>query len=133
MKVPGISSITISETGQPVIRGYRCTACGAAAERPTLACRRCLARGTVEEFQPALNGKLVTWSIVHRSYPGVPVPFVSAIVELESGLTLKGNLNGCDAKDLHAGMPVVLEFDDAGGKTDKDGNAFVAYHFARAA
>lgn len=129
MKLPGNAAIGISDSGETWIRGFRCSACGAAADEETLACRRCFARGTMEEFRAAQTGKLVTWSIVHRSYPGVPVPFVSAIIDLDDGLTLKGNLTGCEAEDLHAGMPVKLEFDDARGATDKEGNSYVAYHF----
>ncbi|MBV1918069.1 MAG: OB-fold domain-containing protein [Sphingomonadaceae bacterium] len=83
----------------------------------------------MEEYRAGNTGKLVTWSIVHRSYPGIEVPFVSAIVDLDDGLTLKANLTGCDAEDLHEAMPVTLEFDDAGGAKDKEGNSFVAYHF----
>lgn len=129
MKIPGNASICIDDNGQAWIRAYRCGACGAVADEATLACRRCFARGTMEEFRAAQGGKLVTWSIVYRSYPGVPVPFVSAIIELDDGLTLKGNLTGCAAEDLHEGMPVTLEFDDAGGAQDKEGNSYVAYHF----
>lgn len=130
MQRPGQANICISEEGTPWIRGFRCIQCGAAADRQTLACRRCFARDSMEEFEAGNTGKLVTWSIVHRSYPGIPVPFVSAVVEMDDGLTLKANLTGCEADDLHEGMQVTLEFDDAGGAKDKEGNSFVAYHFA---
>ncbi len=129
MQIPGKSNIGISENGDAWLRGFRCTACGATADGLTLACRRCHARGTMEEFRAARTGKLVTWSIVYRSYPGIAVPFVSAVVELDDGLAVKGNLTGCEHDDLHQGMPVTLEFNDAGGAKDKDGNGYVAYHF----
>ena len=130
MQIPGKSNIALTENGEPWIRGFRCTQCGAAADSLTLACRRCHARGTMEEYRAAQTGKLVTWSIVHRSYPGVAVPFISAVIALDDGLAVKGNLTGCEADDLHPSMPVTLQFDDAGGATDKDGNGYVAYHFA---
>ena len=129
MRIPGKSNIGVSESGEAWLRGFRCKECGATADGLTLACRRCHARGTMEEFRAAQSGKLVTWSIVHRSYPGIAVPFISAVVELEDGLTVKGNLTGCEAGDLQQGMPVALEFDDAGGTKDNDGNNYVAYHF----
>lgn len=129
MQIPGKSNIGVSEDGGAWLRGFRCTACGAKADGLTLACRRCHARGTMEEYRAAQTGKLVTWSIVYRSYPGIAVPFVSAVVELDDGLTVKGNLTGSEHDDLHQGMPVTLEFDDAGGTKDKDGNGYVAYHF----
>ncbi len=130
MDQPAKSNIVIAENGDAWVRGYRCTACGTAAEAPTIACRRCHARGTMEETRAAETGKLVTWSIVHRSYPGIAVPFVSAVVALDDGLTLKANLTGCEHDALRAGMPVRLVFDDAGGAKDKEGNGYVAFHFA---
>lgn len=132
MQIPGRSNIAVAENGDAWVRGYRCSACGTAAEVPTIACRRCHARGSMEEFRAGENGKLVTWSIVHRSYPGVPVPFVSAVVRLDDGISIKGNLAGVAHEDLHGGMPVRLVMDDAGGAKDKEGNAYVAYHFTAA-
>ena len=129
MHIPGRSNIAVAENGDAWVRGYRCSACGTAAEVPTIACRRCHARGTMEEFRAGDSGKLVTWSIVHRSYPGVPVPFVSAVVRLDDGISIKGNLDGVAHDDLSAGMPVWLVMDDAGGAKDKEGNDYVAYHF----
>ena len=129
MHIPGRSNIAVAENGDAWVLGYRCSACGTAAEVPTIACRRCHARGTMEEFRAGDSGKLLTWSIVHRSYPGVPVPFVSAVVRLDDGISIKGNLDGVAHDDLSAGMPVRLVMDDAGGAKDKEGNDYVAYHF----
>ena len=67
--------------------------------------------------------------MVHRSYPGVEVPFVSAIVDLDGGLSFKGTLKGVAPDALKAGMPVRLVFDDAGGAVDADGNPYVGFHF----
>lgn len=130
MQIPGKSNIGVSEDGSAWLRGFRCTACGTTADGLTLACRKCHARGTMEEYRAAQDGRLVTWSIVYRSYPGIAVPFVSAVVELGDGLTVKGNVTGVEHDDLHRGMPVTLVFDDAGGAKDNDGNGYVAYHFA---
>jgi len=132
MQIPGRSNIAVAENGDAWVRAFRCTACGTAAEVPTIACRKCHARGTMEEFRAGESGKLVTWSIVHRSFPGIEVPFVSAIVRLDDGISIKGNLKGVAHEDLRAGMPVRLLMDDAGGAKDKDGNAYVAYHFTAA-
>jgi uncharacterized OB-fold protein len=51
------------------------------------------------------------------------------VVRLDDGISIKGNLNGVAHEDLHAGMPVRLVMDNAGGAKDKDGNEYVAYHF----
>ena len=96
---------------------------------PTLACRACASRVAPAAYRSPETGKLYTWSIVHRSYPGVAVPFVSAIVDLDGGLSFKGTLKGVAPEALKAGMPVRLVFDDAGGTRDADGNPYVGFHF----
>lgn len=67
--------------------------------------------------------------MVHRSYPGVAVPFVSVIVDMADGLTLKGTLRDAAAADLRQGLPVRLVFDDAGGAHDKESAPYVGFHF----
>jgi uncharacterized OB-fold protein len=129
MPKPGNSVIRIGADGRPSIAGFRCGECSAAFTEQTLACRRCASRKAPEAFRAVETGKLYSWSVVHRSYPGVAVPFVSAIVDLDDGLTLKGTLRGVDAAAVRQGMPVSLVFDNAGGARDKEGVPYVGFHF----
>ncbi|MBW8755125.1 MAG: OB-fold domain-containing protein [Sphingomonadales bacterium] len=126
---PGSSVIRIGADGRPWIEGFRCYACGAVVAEQTMACRRCASRDAPEGFRAADTGRVHSWSVVHRSYPGVAVPFVSAIVDLDDGLTLKGTLRGVDPAAVRQGMPVSRVFDDAGGARDKDGVPYVGFHF----
>jgi uncharacterized OB-fold protein len=127
---PGNSVIRVGADGRPWVEGFRCEDCGAAVSEPTMACRRCASRKVPAAFRAAETGKVYSWSVVHRSYPGIAVPFVSAIVDLDDGLTLKGTLRGVDAAEVRQGMPVALVFDDAGGARDKDGLPYAGFHFA---
>lgn len=129
MPKPGNSLIRVGADGRPSIEGFRCGDCGGVFTERTMACRRCASRHAPEAFRAAEEGKLYSWSVVHRSYPGVAVPFVSAIVDLNDGLTLKGTLRGVDAKAVRQGMPVSLVFDDAGGARDREGVPYVGFHF----
>ena len=81
------------------------------------------------------KGKLYSYSIVHRSFPGIEVPYISAIVDLEGGGTLKGNLINIDPKpeNIEFDMPVDVVFDDALGRKDQDGNSYISYFFQPAA
>ena len=126
---PGHKAIRLAPDGSAFVEGFRCGACGAAFPEPTMACRACADRARPQAFRATENGKLYSWSVVHRSYPGIAVPFVSAIVDLDDGLTLKGTLQGVAIGALRAGMPVRLMFDNAGGASDKDGAAYVGFHF----
>jgi uncharacterized protein len=126
---PGNTVIRVGADGRPWIEGFRCGDCRAAVTEQTMACRACASRKEPEPFRAVETGTLHSWSVVHRSYPGVAVPFVSAIVDLDDGLTLKGTLRGVDEAGLRQGLPVRLVFDDAGGARDKDGVPYVGFHF----
>ena len=77
------------------------------------------------------KGKLYSYSIVHRSFPGIEVPYISAIVDLEGGGTVKGNLINIDPdpEKIEFDMPVEVVFDDALGRKDRDGNSYISYFF----
>jgi len=126
---PATAIVQISEAGEPWLRGYQCAACAAVVADATLCCRACGSRIAPGAVHLSTRGKLFTWAQVHRSFPGVAVPFVSAIVDLDDGLTVKGTLRGAEPEMLHAGMPVIAVFDDAGGARDADGVAYLGYHF----
>ena len=126
---PATGFIRVGEDLQAWIGGYRCPDCGAVALQSTLACRHCSSRNPLQEFRAAGRGRIYSWTVVERSYPGVPVPFVSVIVDLDDGLCLKGTLREADRDSVRAGMPVSLVFDDAGGAVDADGAAYIGFHF----
>jgi uncharacterized protein len=125
----GNKSIRVGEDGSAWIEGYRCGDCGAVMPVQTMACRACASRVPPQAYRSPETGKLFTWSVVHRSYPGVAVPFVSAIVDLDGGLSFKGTLKGVAPDALKSGMPVRLVFDDAGGTADNEGVPYVGFHF----
>ena len=128
----GNKSVRVGDDGSAWIEGYRCAACGAVMPVATMACRACASRVAPEAYRSPETGTLYTWSVVYRSYPGVEVPFVSAIVDLDGGLSFKGTLKGVEFDALKSGMPVRLVFDDAGGTADADGNPYVGFHFVAA-
>ncbi len=94
-----------------------------------MACRACGSRTALDPFLVARTGKVFSWAIIHRSYPGIAVPFVSAIVDLDGGMTLKGTLRDVHSAALCVGLPVAVVFDDAGGARDSEGNPYVGFHF----
>jgi uncharacterized protein len=59
------------------------------------------------------------------------VPYVSAVVDLEGGGTVKGNLINVkpDPSAIKMGMPVRVVFKDALGRKDKQGNSYLSYFF----
>jgi len=67
---------------------------------------------------------------VHRSYPGIKVPFISAIVDLDGGGTVKGNLLDVepDPSRLRFAMRVRMVFRGA-DVASTEGAGFIAHFF----
>lgn len=125
--------VQIRDSGSPWLRGYRCGHCHAVVLEETLCCRACGVRDAPSAVSLSEGGQLFTWAVVHRSFPGVVTPFVSAIVDLDDGLTLKGTLRCSEPGALHAGQAVEIVFDDAGGAKDAEGAPYIGFHFELAA
>ena len=50
----------------------------------------------MEVIKLSETGVLHSYAIVFRSFPGIDVPYISAIVDLDGGGTIKGNLINID-------------------------------------
>jgi uncharacterized OB-fold protein len=131
--LPAASFIKIPDQGEPYLEGFRCSNCDAVHLNDHPACPACRKRGTLKASKLASTGKLYNFTVVHRNFPGVPVPFISAIVDLDGGGTVKGNLIDMvpSPESIKFDMPVKVVFKDAGRK-DKDGNSYLAYFFTPA-
>jgi len=111
------------------LRFQRCRDCGAAVFIPQPVCTGCFGN-TLEWVTSSGRGTVYSYTVVHRSFPGVKTPFVAAIVNLDGGGTLKGTLMDV-APDPHAlpyDMPVRVVYRDSGQKA-ADGSPFLTYCF----
>lgn len=130
--LPAAGFIVVPPAAMPHFEFLRCRACGTSfVESERLACGKCGAREGFDAHSPTGLGTLHSFSIVYRGFPGVTVPFVSAIVDLDDGPTLKGNLRGVaiDPQDITPGMRVKTVFDDALGRQDAAGNSYLSHFF----
>ena len=104
--------IALDADDRPYLQGVKCAACGETlAIEVRRACPKCTAIGTLEPTRLAERGKLYTYTIVHRSFPGVAVPFVAALVDLDQGGSIKGNLVGVAFDEIRFDMPLSIEFE----------------------
>ena len=128
--LPVVDFLKIPEQGEPYLEGHRCKECSAIFLGARDTCSKCGARGRLEARALAKQGTLYVYSIVHRSFPGIEVPYVSAIVDLEGGGTLKGNLINVepDPEKIKMGMPIEVIFKLAPTK-DREGNEYLTYYF----
>ena len=125
-----VAFLKIPKDGAPYLAGSKCRNCGEVYIGEREVCGKCFSRGKMDAVKLASTGKLYNFTVVHRNFPGVPVPFISAIVDVDGGGTLKGNLLGVepDPAKIKFDMPVKITIKDAGRK-DKDGNSYIAYFF----
>ncbi len=129
--LPVVPFLKIPEDGDPYLEAHKCGSCGATFLGERTICSKC---GTRDQMSPVTlpnSGKLYSYSIVYRSFPGVDVPYISAIVDLDDGTAIKGNLIGVepDPANIEFDMPVDVIFADALGRKDSDGRDYLAYFF----
>ncbi len=129
--LPAVEYLKLPEGGDPYLEGHKCQSCGATFLGERSVCSKCGARDQMQAVRLPNTGSLYSYCIVHRSFPGIEVPYVSAIVDLDDGTAIKGNLINIepDPDKIEFGMPVEVVFDDALGRKDRDGNAYMAYFF----
>ena len=75
---------------KPYLVGYRCPNCHATyIGGNRVGCSKCTFVGDLPEVRLSDHGTLYVYSIVHQSAPGIPVPYVSAIVDLPEGVSVR--------------------------------------------
>ncbi len=95
----------------------RCRACRKAIYYPRPWCPHCWGV-ELEWFEASGRGRVITYSIVHQA-PSKPfaadAPYVLAVVRLEEGPQMMGNVMGIDPKLMRVDMPVRVIFEERGG------------------
>lgn len=129
--MPVVEYLKIPEDGEPYLEGHKCSACGATFLGARSVCSKCGARDQISAVKLGNSGKLYSYSIVHRSFPGIDVPYVSAVVDLDDGVAIKGNLINVepDPEKIAFDMPVDVVFKDALGRKDRDGHSYLSFFF----
>jgi uncharacterized protein len=94
------------------LRIVRCNDCGYYIHPPSPRCPRCLS-DSVEPIPVSGRGRVYTYTVNQRAWsPGLEVPYVIAIVQLDEqpDLRLMTNVVGCSVDEVAIGMPVHVEF-----------------------
>ncbi|KCZ94238.1 Zn-ribbon domain-containing OB-fold protein [Hyphomonas johnsonii] len=123
----------ISTGGEPYLVGSHCSACGETHLGAFENCPACTARGQMDEVRLSNQGTLYNYTIVYRSLPGVTVPFISAVVDLDGGGTIRGNLLEVepDPSKIAFDMPVKVVFRSAADAV-AGGEGYLAHFFVPA-
>jgi uncharacterized OB-fold protein len=129
--LPVVPWLKDAASNDPYLEGHQCGECNAIFLGERSICSKCGARDKMGTTRLSSKGKLYSFSIVYRSFPGIQVPYISAIVDLEGGGTIKGNLIDVepDPENVKFDMEVDVVFEDALGRKDSDGNSYISYFF----
>lgn len=124
-RIPLVDYLVLDDP--PRLVAHECANCGARFFDRRNACASCF--GT--EFRSVdlpTEGTLTSFTIVSFAAPGVPVPFVAGIVDLD-GTTVRGNVVNTEPDPEHVtlGMRVRLTTTSVG--TDDDGVEAVGFGF----
>jgi uncharacterized protein len=104
--IPLVDYLSLDD--EPHLIAHECSACGARYFDRRNACASC-GGGEFAPVAVATTGEVRAFTIVSFAAPGVPVPFVAALVDCD-GTSVRANLINVepDADHVHTGMKVRL-------------------------
>lgn len=91
----------------------RCASCRNYVHPPLPFCPACEGRDVLPEAVSGF-GTIFSYTVNHKAWlPGLPVPYVLALVELDEqeGLRLPTNIVACNPEDVRIGMRVAVQFE----------------------
>ena len=124
-QIPFVDYLVLGD--HPHLVANECTACGARFFDRRNACAGC--SGT--EFRKAdvaTDGEIMSFTIVTFAAPGVPVPFVSAIVNCQ-GTSVRGNIINVAADPDHVSLGMQVRLTTYSLGTDDNGTEAIAFGF----
>jgi len=125
-QVPLVDYLVLGE--QPHLEANECTSCGARYFDWRNACASC---GATSFHKAAITteGELRAYTIVSMAAPGVPVPFVAAVIDCD-GTSIRANIINTepDPENVKLGMKVRLATYTVG--TDDEGTEAIGFGFA---
>ncbi|WP_456471783.1 Zn-ribbon domain-containing OB-fold protein [Methanocaldococcus sp.] len=92
--------------------GVKCLNCNSIYFPTREICPKCRRKTKFEEIKLSGRGKIYSFSVVHvppKEFEKLS-PYVIAIVELEEGVKVTGQVIDCKPEDVYIGMPVEAVF-----------------------
>lgn len=120
--IAAVPYVVLCKDGDHYLAGSRCGACGVSMIGHRIACAACGETVLINHVRLADTARVRTCTVISRSYSGVPVPFIAAVVELDGGGVLRGTLKDAIPEDpvTIVGMPVRISIEDTGQRDEND-------------
>jgi len=128
---PIVSFLKLGAT--PHLEGQKCS-CGAIFLDPKrVACSKCGTAGAMKPVALSNKGKVYVFSVVHQSFPGIKTPYVTAIVDLPDGVSVRSNLIEVDPleaqKDPSKVFNMPVELVTSVVSKDREGHDVIAFQY----
>ena len=124
-QIPLVDYLVLGD--EPHLVAHECTACGARFFDRRNACASCFAT----EFRRVpigTHGEVRSFTIVTFAAPGVPVPFVAAVIDCD-GTSVRGNLINVEPDPDHVALGMKVRLATYSLGTDDDGVETIGYGF----
>ena len=128
-QIPLVEYLVLDD--QPHLEAHECTSCGARYFDRRNACAACF-ESSFRTVPVATEGTVETFTIVAHAAPGIPVPFVAAVIDCD-GTPVRANIINTepDPEHVSTGMKVQLATYSLGA--DDNGIEAIGFGFEPAA
>jgi uncharacterized OB-fold protein len=128
-QVPLVDYLVLGD--EPHLEANECTSCGARFFDRRNACASCFATEFRRVPVPS-DGEVKAFTIVAHAAPGIPTPFVAAVVDCD-GTSVRANLVDVEPDDEHVSLGMKVRLATYPMGTDDDGVEAIAFGYAPAA
>ena len=126
-QVPIVDYLVLGD-GDAHLVAQSCEECGAIYFDRRFACARCGKRSFGTRAL-GTTGVLRSFAIVHQAAPGIPVPYASAVVDLDGGGEVKANVVNVEPTPERITLGMRLRLTTFVAGTDDEGTEAVAFGF----
>jgi uncharacterized protein len=120
---------------KPHLIAVKCSNCGSIfMDLKRVACSKC--GSTKEKFNEVSlsdKGKVYVFSVVHQSYPGIKTPYITAIVDLPEGVSVRATLVDLDPelaqKEPKKVFDLPVEMVTQVAAKDREGHDVIAFSY----
>jgi uncharacterized OB-fold protein len=124
-QIPLVDYLVLGD--EPHLVAHECTACGARYFDRRNACASCSATD-FKTVPVATEGELRAFTIVTFAAPGIPVPFVAALVDC-AGTSVRGNLVNVEPDPGHVSLGMKVRLTTYSMGEDQAGTEAVGFGF----
>ena len=128
-QIPFVDYLQLGD--HPHLVANECASCGARYFDRRNACASCF-KTEFKKVDIATQGTLKAFTIVAFAAPGIPVPFVSAIIDCD-GTSVRGNLTNIEPDPEHVKLGMKVQLTTVPVGTDEAGTEAVNFAFEPAA